>query len=330
MNLQQKIFKKIASSAPDKNALIHELTETLSLSTDSVYRRMRGETELTLSEIEKLCIHYSLSLDGLLKKNSEQFLFQISGTQAERFSYTEYLKSLNKDLKSLGKLEDYELIFSAKDFPFFYHFLVPEIAEFKGFFWEKTVFQSIKDKKKVFHTGSLNEENLALGREISEMYAQIPCHELWNEAIFHSILSQISFYHESQFVASKEDTEILLDKLIQLIDHFQIQAEQGCKVLRSDSEYEKRAPINLYVSDTIIGHNYVLLNYQSHKRLYIAHNIINSIYTDNQTLCQSSWDMHQRLFASANLISRTSEKIRIQFFNGLRKNVEETKERLLL
>ncbi|HQZ76089.1 MAG TPA: helix-turn-helix domain-containing protein, partial [Chitinophagaceae bacterium] len=66
-HLQQQLFSHLKENLPAHLSLVDELCDLLDLSADSVYRRIRGEKPITLSELKKICEHYHLSLDQLLQ-----------------------------------------------------------------------------------------------------------------------------------------------------------------------------------------------------------------------------------------------------------------------
>ena len=73
MNLQQQFFDQLKEKIPTHLSLIEELSSLLNISDDSVYRRIRGDKELSFSEMQKLSGHFNISLDAI-------FSLQISAT----------------------------------------------------------------------------------------------------------------------------------------------------------------------------------------------------------------------------------------------------------
>ena len=64
--VQFLFFNHIKNLLPTHLSLAEEVAEVLNISTDSAYRRIRGEKELPLEEAKKLCIKYHISLDQFL------------------------------------------------------------------------------------------------------------------------------------------------------------------------------------------------------------------------------------------------------------------------
>jgi plasmid maintenance system antidote protein VapI len=84
-DLQIQVFNAIKAKLPPHLSLAEEVAATLAISTDSAYRRIRGEKPLLLEEVGKLCARFGLSLDSLLHLQSEGFLFKGEFFQPEKF-----------------------------------------------------------------------------------------------------------------------------------------------------------------------------------------------------------------------------------------------------
>jgi transcriptional regulator with XRE-family HTH domain len=63
-NLQISFLSRIKEQLPTNASIADELADVLNVSIDSVYRRLRGETALTISEIHLLCSKYKISFDS--------------------------------------------------------------------------------------------------------------------------------------------------------------------------------------------------------------------------------------------------------------------------
>ena len=72
---QQMFFQHVKTLLPAHLSMVDEVGEVLNISSDSAYRRIRGEKPIALEEIKKLCIHFKISLDQFMHLNSESVLF---------------------------------------------------------------------------------------------------------------------------------------------------------------------------------------------------------------------------------------------------------------
>ena len=60
--LQQLLFKAIKNKIGENQSVAEEIATLLGISSDSAYRRMRGEKTISLEELQILCTHYKVSI----------------------------------------------------------------------------------------------------------------------------------------------------------------------------------------------------------------------------------------------------------------------------
>src|SRR4051812_12477307 len=68
--LQEYLFQRVKEKLPATTSLADAVAETLFISNDSAYRRIRGETPLVLEEARTLCNRFSISFDEVLHSKS--------------------------------------------------------------------------------------------------------------------------------------------------------------------------------------------------------------------------------------------------------------------
>lgn len=76
IELQQQLFQIIKSRLATDASVVEEIAALLGMSTDSAYRRIRGEKPVTFDELYKIATHYRISLDQLMGINTGAILFQ--------------------------------------------------------------------------------------------------------------------------------------------------------------------------------------------------------------------------------------------------------------
>ncbi|MEI9909241.1 MAG: helix-turn-helix domain-containing protein [Bacteroidota bacterium] len=73
--VQQVFFTHLRSVLPHHLSIVDEVANLLDISNDSAYRRMRGDKPLTFEEVQKLCVHFNLSLDSIFHLNTDSYIF---------------------------------------------------------------------------------------------------------------------------------------------------------------------------------------------------------------------------------------------------------------
>jgi hypothetical protein len=118
--IQLQIFQHIKSKLPSNVSMVDEIAQVLEVSTDSAYRRIRGEKPLSLEELYKLCMRYQVSLDQLFK--SESLIFSGSFIHPSSFRFDQYLQSAIQHLKYMAGFKQRKMYYLCKDIPLFHHF----------------------------------------------------------------------------------------------------------------------------------------------------------------------------------------------------------------
>jgi hypothetical protein len=320
---QQLLFNEIRSKSGSNASLVNEISEILGISIDSAYRRLRGEKLLSLDELTLLVTHFSISLDALLHIQSGTLLFNYVTLNQENPQYLAFLENVYNDVNSLSRLPELDVIISAKDFPVFYNFYIPEIAAFKSFFWKKSIIQIPEFKQLKFDPEKLIEEELNLGQKIAINFSRIPTRQLWNEEVFSSLLNQINYFNDSGFMLNKNSALHLLNKTLELVDHFQNMAEMGAHFLPG-KEILVADSFRLYQNDVIFGDNTIIVNSPNLKRVIYTHNVIDTLYSHDSTFFDNSLRTHENILNRSVLLSKASERERHRFFKKIRDKVEHS------
>jgi hypothetical protein len=279
---QQLFFKHIKSLLPQHISLADTIGDVLNISNDSAYRRIRGETHISLEEIKKLCEKFNISIDQLLQLNSNSFLFTGTLTNNTDFNYYKWLESCLAVIKNVKDYEPNHMTYLAKEFPFFYYFLIPEIAAFKSFFFMKSILFYDDWKGRKFSVKDDFSEFHQIWNELASTFVSIPGTEIWNIENITSTLRQIEFYYSAGLFKSEDDVSCLFQKMTELIDHIEMQAEYGVKL-----KYNQKPSSNLkenykiFINELIMGDNMQIFLLGDKFVTYLNHSTLNYMTTTN-------------------------------------------------
>ncbi len=330
-SVQIVFFKHIKSLLPPHLSLVDSVADALDISNDSAYRRIRGETQISMEELKNLCSTFKISLDQLLHLNSDSFIFTSTLINNSDYNYDKWLQSCLDIIKRVKTFEPHHMSYLAKEFPFFYYFLIPEIAAFKSFFFMKSILFyddwknarfSVKDDYSHYHK---------VWEDLSNTFATIPSTEIWNVENITSTIHQIEFYVTTGVLKSLDDAICLLDKLLDLIDHIELQAEYGIKLSRGQkSSLVSGPPYNMFINELIMGDNMQIVQLGDKYFTYLNHSILNFMFTYDDKFNNYMKRTLDVISQKSTPISRVNEKERLVFFNRLRANVNNAKQKLLL
>src|SRR5258706_4270963 len=320
-NIQSVFLDQVRNRLADNVSFADELAEILNISRDSAYRRMRGETILSLDEAKTLHNRFGVSLDVLFSNTSEMVTFHRRVVNLKDYTLDKWANSIQKNLEFLKTFEQYEFIFSARDIPVFHYFRIPELSAFKLFFWMKTLIGYPDFEHKLFDKKAVPSALLKAVEKMWTTYSSLSSTEIWNEEAVYDTLRQIEFYQECGFFSHPDQAASLCDQLIKLLAQVQSEAASGIK--------SEGGGFNLYNNEILIADNTVFARMGTTRRsVYVNQNALNLLLTFQEPFCEQTEVYLQNLIKKSTLISKTGEREMSQFFNNMTHRIQAFKERL--
>ena len=326
--LQQQIFNAIKSKAGENLLLADEIAKLLDISTDSAYRRIRGEKTISLDELHTLCSHYAISLDKLMGVQSGGFMFEGNFLDSKTFRFDAYLKSVMNNLAYISSFKEKEYFYLCKDSPFFHHFYFREFAAFKYYFWMGTLFFFPEFRNKKISLEEYSDELFRIGQKILDIYDHIDSVEIWNIESLNGTLRQIDYYQDGGMFESDDDIIRVYEAIEKIMDHLEKQAELGYKFKYGDPERKPLGRYRMYFNEVVLGDNQMLGIMDGSKIAYVPHSGVNYLITRDVTYCDHFHHYLQNLMKRSTLISEVSEKERARFFRIIRDKINHRKESL--
>ena len=325
--LQINFLSRIKELVHDTNSFTDELASVLQMSTDSVYRRIRGETLLSINEIHDLCTHYNVSFD-LFTHNAQNIAFKYDPIVGGRGfdGFKTFLNSVLYDLKQIASPKDNQVIYAAIDVPIFHHFNYPELSAFKMFYWMKAVVNVPELEDKKFSVEHISTEFADLGKQIFETYCQIPSIEIWTDETINSLIKQIEFYWDTGNFASQEDALTVCEQALNEIETLSKQAEIGNKNLK---ELNDSSNFVLYHSQIEIGNNCIYTKRGQVEIVYLSMHTFNKIATGNPAFIADTQVWLDNLIKKSNKISGESQIHRYKFFKRASNKLEKLKAKII-
>lgn len=326
--IQQQLFQFIKTKLPPDASVADEVGKLLNISSDSAYRRMRGEKLITLEELYTLALHFKISLDQLMNINTGGFVFQGNLLNHQTFRFDAYLTATMHNLAYFVSFKNKEYYYLCKDTPLFYHFLYKEFAAFKYFFWMGTLISFPEFRNKKVRIDEYPDELWALGQKILELYNQLDSFEVWNMESLNSTLHQIDYYRDSQRFFSEQDIYLVYDAVEKMIDHTEAQATLGYKFAIDDPAKTPLGRYHLFFNDSVLLDNSMMAVLDKSKIAVQPHTSINYMMTRDMAYCENYYQFVQNLLKRSTKISEVSEKERLKFFRIIRQRITRRKEAL--
>ena len=327
---QQLFFQHIKGKLPPHISIADEVAELLNISNDSAYRRIRGDKPISFEELQKLCVHFKVSLDQFLNLQSDTFIFSGKLDNNINFHFENWQDEVLKQYTIVSSFEKKHIYFLLKDIPFNLHFQIPELAAFKYFVWMKSFLGShpVKGEKFAFNYPKFEEHN-TIGLKIVDIYNTIPTTDIANMECINTTLQQIEYYYEAGGIVSKEQAFILFEKLEQLVNHIEKEAELGCKFKIGNKPGTGFAEYRLFNNELVLGDNSVFVEMGDIRVSFLNHSFMHFVATRDETFNTALFNHINNLMQKSTLISTNNEKERIKYFNSLRGEIYRRKTKLI-
>ncbi len=298
--IQIHFFQKIKNEIKDFQSIAGVLSEILNLSMDSAYRRVRGETLLSLSEIMAVCDYFKITFSYNTVDSTEEsanfFYKTLCDTEHSVKNVLKCLYDLGERLKLISAHQNASTILTMNEIPVFYIFEFKELTLFRMKIW----LQEMND----YYDNNINDEELlSIANTIYTNYSKCNLTEIWSHHAVHNLTSTITYYYEVGDLDRKE-AHLLLDQTKQLMNNRYKNANTA-----DGKKY------NLYWSELELSNSFMLSIFDEIKISTIKLFSLSSISTYNKNMYDDIFKWISNIKKNAALISGTNRKKRAQFFN---------------
>jgi transcriptional regulator with XRE-family HTH domain len=315
--IQDHFIARFKQVLPPGIGMAEEIADILEVSIDSAYRRIRGETELTIEEIYKISKRYAISIDEVFSNRSDTVTFAYTKLTDSSGNFEDYLHRLTNHMKAISKFENKKIYYVAEEIPLFYSFAAPKFTDFKLFYWQRSVLNCPEYQQQKYERGLIPQKLVDLAQSCYKQYFSIPSVEVWTDLTVLTGLRQVGFYYDSG-ILTKEYALELLTEYRDIIEMIRKNAESGRKNISDTNE-----TFSLYCSDVVLGTNCIYTIMGESRYSFISFNTLNSLTTNNPEFCQETEHWMRNLEKKSTLISGVGEKQRYQFFSSMFKKIDD-------
>ncbi len=326
-DVQNAFFERIRMKLNSNLSLVNEIADVLRMSNDSAYRRLRGETALSLNEAFVLANHFQIALEEIAPVKSDAVLFGRSTFRDQPEDFKNYLKATEEYFRRIYECKEKMGYYAAKDIPVFYFFQIEELARFKLFFWIKTIKGNQKIETEKFSFEAVPDEYVKQGKAIAKMYFHIPFSEIWSEETITAVLHQINYFNEAGWFANRNVPIRLCEKLEELFTIIQQQAQTGLmhfdgKLSHPDTPYE------LFYNDLVALDNSIYIKTDQFNMALVSYNSMDYLFTFHPGFCKETEEFLLTQQRKSLQLSGAAEKERNKFFNRMQGRIAALKQKL--
>lgn len=326
---QKILFELIKEKLPAHSSLVHELAEMLDVSTDSAYRRLRGQTKVSLEEAVSLARRFGLSLDAMFHHTENSFPFTYRALNYNIKDMESYYRGVLMEFDKADMIEDnLKVYYATKDIPMFHIFGFPELAAFRLFFWQKTIYGETEYKGKTFSLDAADSPVINIGKQMMNKYIKIPSLEIWSDEIMNSTINPILYYYESGAIEKRKVALRLLDQIDEFLIHMRKQAELGGKFLPGQDGPLYPGNFEMYYNEVTLTNNTIVVNTGTKQHAYLVQSGIDYLLTDNPIFCTRTQGWIENLTRKSVKISTQAEKFRQKYFARVHRQVDRARDQI--
>ncbi len=267
--IQKQLLQQIHQHIAPVN-LADELSELLNITKSGAYRRIKGETLLSMEDLAKILTRYeTVSFEKIVKPN--QVAYQFRSLTNPITSISDYLTIIEQDLLRLTAHPNVFISYVAQEVPFFHYLLVPEIAAFKLYMWSLTVWNldAMRHERFDLDTYQQDEKLQNQIKRIVQLYASIAGEEIWNSNMFDITLNQIRHCYLSGRFLKEGDARKMFSLLRELIHKLNNMAAAGQK------RYEETvAHLSVWYNELVQNSTFILI--QLSEKNYFVYTIFDA------------------------------------------------------
>jgi len=324
-SLQSFIFQSLLSKFIKTSEAVTALKDLFNLNQDGVYKRIRGDSNLTPTEIEALASKYKISLDAHIFKDSDSVLFQFNPFVKTIKKFDDYVDELYSAVKPLSELKGLTLHGASSELPIFYFLASPELFAFKMFVWARSVWNFENFQKEKFSLKLISPSTQKKAHQIWELYSAQNTVEMWSLNILDSTLNQIEFYFSTKMLRNKTDALKLCKALFDLVSNLEMMASQGNKTTQENGAKDN---FKLYHNEINFTNNTLLIESDTDSIVYCNFVIPDYLRTTDTRIIEYTQNWFDDIISKSMQISSQSKKGRQYFFKNLFDKIARLKQRI--
>lgn len=328
METQNLFFERLKERLPENYSLVDSVVDAIGCSKDAAYRRMRGETALSIDETVTLAKTFNLSLNELSSQSDQSVVFRRGKHIHTVDDYRVYLQESLVQLEQIAATK-HHMYYLAKDIPIFYQFAFPHLGAFKIYVWMKSVYNLEKLNGENYALKDVPADMLELAHKQWEVYSRLNTTEIWNDTTVLSLINQLEYYYEAGLLASREEALKIVEDFHAMMKVIYRQALSQQKIHAHNHEESSSATYAMYYHEILLMDNHILAEFKEDLRYYfVPYAGLNYMHTTDHDMTQDVKAYLDQATKKSSLISDVSEKERNKFFIRIKNRIERLREKI--
>lgn len=297
---QIKFFESIRAILPSYQNFAQSVADVLGISINEAYKKIRGNSTLSLSQIIKLADHFEIPF-LYSPKQSLSVTFDYLNVN-EDLDMVNYLQSLLDNIDIIKKSKSKHITITTDDIPVFHFFKYPELTSFKLFFWAN----SANHTDQSFDSFFVSDDILRLSKELHTSYLEIPSTEIWSKDTVTGTIEQIRYAYEAGHIADKDIALKIIEQVRYCLTDMNMYAIGSKKTIDPNHSF------TWYHCD-VLGSISYLVELGENMRCFNRFNTFNYLKTDDVNYCKQTKNWMNGLIKKSVSFSGQGEKHRNKY-----------------
>lgn len=313
---QNALIEELRRRLSNDKKLVDILIDTLCISKEAAYRRLRNEVPFTFQETAVLAKDFGISLDNLVgvqAQHSRPFLLKLPDFINTATEHKIMLDDFICFLKNIAEKPDTEVgilsnvlpqdIFSGFDY----------LLRFNVFKWQ---YYYHNDRVIPFHKLKVSPKALDSFNEYFKCYKHIKkTFYIFDNHIYRRIVDEIRYFRNIQLM-NDEDVSLLKEDILKSLDYMEYVTIEG-------KFKETGNPVSLYITDIDITTSYNYLRSNEIKYTMIKTFLLTSATSLDSDTFDKMRDWMHATMKTSTLITQTNEGKRLQYFRQQREVIDQ-------
>lgn len=319
-------FSELEKKKQPLKSKAQTLVDDLKISQSAAYKKVNGETPMSLKEILTLANKYGISLDAGLAGQGDRVMLHYPALVGEEMSPMKFVDQLLGVLAQLRSRPDFIIRYTTCEITLFNYLYYPELAALKFYFYSNSVWNLLGHERpgQAWIEELLADEAFqAKRRQLFDILANTPSDESYHPNMLDVTLRQVQFLRETNQV-TQAFASTVFQQLTDMTGMLSRWAGEGRKQL---SDGQPGASFELHHNDILFTNITFLTSNAAGRTLFSTFDSPNfMVFTDERVLDHIE-DWLDRLKNKSIKISKEGEKHRQAFFGDLQRRILEAERK---
>lgn len=308
--------------------MVAAIGRNLDIGPNAVYRRLKGDTSLSASEMLTLARLYHIDLNFSADKFSVDEVVYMPSIFTDISSEVDFFRELSKRMTFWASLTDTCIRVVTPELPLSYELAMPVLRAFKIYTYGNTTWGFKKWLDVPFTPALIHPEANAHAEAIVRASFSIPGIQLLSPTMMDITLSQIVYQFELGKITDTDLLDTLFKELHLIIGHIEDMAGKRLRYLPGDKIDDQLPKIEIYRNEIPTATNMMLIR-SKERSLQVSMEIApNYISTVNEKNIAKSVQWFGMLVQNSTLLGIGTDKQTRQFFQRLRSRVNNTHDQI--